>query len=227
MPQPTATPLTAAMTGLSHSSAAIAAGVGSGARAVAAVARFAGHHFLHVFAGAEGGIGAGDHDATNFLVARRGAEGGFDFGIGARVERVAALGPVQRDDGDMAAQFIEQAGEFAGGHRHKSEWRRSSLPCPRASCEKIVTVLLPSHGNISNFNRLEVDQFRALPRAQADWPSLKNFPYMVAERTVPLPSALQFEQRGNLIWLRFCAGPSRSLSGHSTGFSNSRSQSFS
>ena len=112
MPQPTAGPFTAAITGLSHSIAAIAAGVGSKRTRGCAAARprrLPAIISLHVVAGAEGRIGAGDDHAAHVAVGRGVAERGLQLGVGAPVQRVAPLGPVQGDAADVVAHLVEDA----------------------------------------------------------------------------------------------------------------------
>ncbi len=85
MPQPTAGPLTAAITGRSHSRIASAAGVGvprTGAQAIEGGPLLAEHDLLHVVAAAEGRIGAGEDDGAHLRVALRFGEGLLELAIG-------------------------------------------------------------------------------------------------------------------------------------------------
>ena len=114
MPQPTAGPFTAAITGLSHSITAIAAGVGSKRDPRAArspLGGLAGHDLLHVVAGAEGRIGPGHDHAAHVRIGVGVAEGGLELGVGAGVQRVAPLRPVEGDAADVVAHLVEGAGE--------------------------------------------------------------------------------------------------------------------
>ena len=92
MPQPTAAPLTAAITGTSVSSSAFAAGVMRGASARLDDGLRAGidHDLLDVVARAERGIAAGNDEAPRRRVRDRVGE----LRVGGERERVARLGPV-------------------------------------------------------------------------------------------------------------------------------------
>ena len=79
---------------------------------------FADHQLLHVVAGAEGRVGAGDYHAARFRVGVGEAEAGLQLGVGAAVQRVAALGPVQRDAGDVVGHVVEDTGELFRGDGH-------------------------------------------------------------------------------------------------------------
>ena len=142
MPQPTAAPFTAAITGTSVASSAPAAGVrrGCGASAAAGLPVAAAHHLLHVVARAEGRVGAGDDEA-----ARRGlAHGALELGVGAVGEGVARLGAVDREDLDLAAaldaNFLGHAGilscramaeaaEVRGASERGDAWRAFAIFC--------------------------------------------------------------------------------------------------
>ena len=105
MPQPTAAPLTAAITG----TLVLQDRVGRRGQPRRDLDRLglglaAAHHGAHVVAGAERRVGAGDHQA-----ARRGrAHRGLEHVVGLEAQRVAHLRPVDGDDVDVAVALHEQ-----------------------------------------------------------------------------------------------------------------------
>ncbi len=77
-------------------------------------ARATGPELGEVEAGAEGGVCARQHDDGNLVVS---IDGGHGRTKGARqlgVERVAAIGPIERDDGDAVGDVDEEHGDHRG-----------------------------------------------------------------------------------------------------------------
>ena len=113
MPQPTAAPFTAAITGTSVCSSASAAGrearcpgpgAGVGQRGLALGA--AAHHLAHVVAAAERRVGTGDDQAPH-TGRRRLADQPLELGVHAVGQRVAGVGTVEGDHADVVVTSSE------------------------------------------------------------------------------------------------------------------------
>ena len=120
IPQPTAAPLTAAITGMSVCRSASAAGVSRGSREPE-IRRLlaAAHDLLHVVAGTERRVGAGDHEASG----RRFAHRGFERGVGRPGQRVARLGPVDRDHPHVTVRLVDQLVVLPWSDPQSSWWQ--------------------------------------------------------------------------------------------------------
>ena len=107
IPQPTAAPLTAAITGTSVRKQAAGrrreAGLAVGSLQVGAGRD---HHLLDVVARAERRIATGDHQAPG----GGGVDGVGELGVGGERQRIARLGPVDRDDPDVVALLVLDLG---------------------------------------------------------------------------------------------------------------------
>jgi len=117
MPQPTAVPLTAAITGLVQSSAAIAAGVGRATRGAASAGR-ASPVIISFTSSPEQKDGSAPVTITpTHLVVGgwRQRNAGLDLGIGTwGSARLRRSGRFQRDGADMIPHDIERVLELAG-----------------------------------------------------------------------------------------------------------------
>ena len=126
MPQPTAAPLTAATTGTSVWSSASAAGVSRGATATGAVGLATAHDLADVVAGAEGRVGAGDHEAA----AGGRAHGALELVVGLEAQRVADLRAV---DGESSTSPCRRNLDVLVRHRFhplfEPSVRRPQLAC--------------------------------------------------------------------------------------------------